>query len=45
MRNENISVIAKSDRLIEMKLERDRRLAFVPELRKRAEIPVINLNL
>ena len=45
MRNENISVIAKSDMLIEMKLERDRRLAFVPELRKRAEIPVINLNL
>ena len=45
MRNENISVIAKSDRLIEMKLERDKRLAFVPELRKRAEIPVINLNL
>ena len=45
MRNENISVIAKSDKLREMELERDRRLAFVPELRKRARIPVVNLNL
>ncbi len=45
MRNENISVIAKSDKLREMELERDRRLAFVPELRKKARVPVINLNL
>jgi len=45
MRNENISVIAKSDKLREMELERDRRLAFVPELRKKARIPVVNLNL
>jgi hypothetical protein len=45
LRNENMSVIAKSDKLREMELERDRRLAFVPELRKKARIPVINLNL
>ena len=45
MRNENISVIAKSDKLREMELERDRRLAFVPELRKKANIPVFSLNL
>ena len=45
MRNENISVIAKSDKLREMELERDRRLAFVPELRKKARIPIVNLNL
>ena len=45
LRNENMSVIAKSDKLREMELERDRRLAFVPELRKKASIPVINLNL
>ena len=45
MRNENISVIAKSDKLREMELERDRRLAFIPELRKRAKIPVVSLNL
>jgi hypothetical protein len=45
LRNENMSVIAKSDKLREMELERDRRLAFVPELRKRARVPVINLNL
>jgi hypothetical protein len=45
LRNENMSVIAKSDKLREMELERDRRLAFVPELRKKARVPVINLNL
>ena len=45
LRNENMSVIAKSDKLREMELERDRRLAFVPELRKKASIPVINLYL
>ena len=43
--NKNLSVLEKSERLREMELERDKRLAFVPELRKRAEIPVFNLGL
>jgi len=45
MRNENISVSVKSDMLRELELERDMRLAMVPELRKRANIPVLSLNL
>ena len=44
LRNENISVAEKSERLRQMEIERDKRLAFVPELRKRAELPVININ-
>lgn len=42
--NENISVAEKSERLRQMEIERDKRLAFVPELRKRANLPVINMN-
>lgn len=45
MRDENISVSVKSDMLRELELERDMRLAMVPELRKRANIPVLSLNL
>jgi hypothetical protein len=45
MLNENISLTVKSDMLRELELERDKRLALVPEMRKRAEIPVMNINL
>ena len=44
LRNENISVVEKSERLRQMEIERDKRLAFLPELRKRAELPVVNVN-
>ena len=44
LRNENISVVEKSERLRQMEIERDKRLAFLPELRKRAELPVVNIN-
>jgi len=45
MRDENISVTVKSDMLRELELERDMRLAMVPELRKKANIPIFSLNL
>ena len=45
MRDKNISVSIKSDLLRELELERDKRLAFVPELRKEANIPFITMNL
>jgi len=45
IQNENISLTVKSDMLRELELERDKRLALVPEMRKRAEVPVMNINL
>jgi len=45
MLNENISLTVKSDMLRDLELERDKRLALVPEMRKRAEVPVMNINL
>ena len=45
MNNPNMSVSAKSDAIRELELERDKRLAFVPEMRKRADIPFINMNI
>tara|TARA_R100001591_G_scaffold14994_1_gene21449 strand:- start:1143 stop:1634 length:492 start_codon:yes stop_codon:yes gene_type:complete len=45
MRDENISVTVKSDMLRELELERDMRLAMIPELRKQANIPIFSLNL
>ncbi len=45
MRNENISLTVKSDMLRDLELERDMRLAMIPELRKKANIPVITMNL
>eukprot|EP00919_Chromeraceae_sp_WS-2016_P042000 GHVR01099910.1.p1 GENE.GHVR01099910.1~~GHVR01099910.1.p1 ORF type:complete len:259 (+),score=44.99 GHVR01099910.1:141-917(+) len=45
MRNENISLTVKSDMLRDLELERDKRLALVPEMRKKAEVPVMNINL
>ncbi len=41
IRRTDISSSAKSELLKQMELERDRRLAIVPELRDRANIPVI----
>jgi hypothetical protein len=45
MMNENISLTVKSDMLRDLELERDKRLAMIPELREKANIPVINFNL
>jgi len=45
IRNENLSLTVKSDMLRDLELERDMRLAMIPELRKKANIPVITLNL
>ena len=36
MRRDDISVVVKSDLIRELELQRDQRLAFVPELRKKA---------
>jgi hypothetical protein len=41
LRRTDISASAKSELLKQMELERDRRLAIVPELRDRANIPVM----
>jgi len=40
MRRDDISVVVKSDLIRELELQRDQRLAFVPELRKKANVPV-----
>jgi len=45
MSNPNMSLTAKSDALRELELERDKRLAFVPEMRKKADVPFININM
>ena len=43
LRRNDISPIAKSDRLREMELDRDRRLAIIPALRQKANVPAISL--
>ena len=45
MNNDNISLTVKSDMLRDLELERDKRLAMIPELRDKANIPVISFNL
>ena len=40
MRRDDISVVVKSDLVRELEMQRDQRLAFVPELRKKANVPV-----
>ena len=40
MKRDDISVVVKSDLVRELELQRDQRLAFVPELRKKANVPV-----
>jgi len=41
MRRTDISVIVKAEMLQELEAERDRRLAFIPELRKKANVPIL----
>ena len=43
--DENLSITVKSDMIRDLELERDMRLAMVPELRKKANIPIFSLNL
>jgi hypothetical protein len=43
LRRNDISPIAKSDMLRDMELDRDRRLAVIPALRERANVPAISL--
>jgi hypothetical protein len=45
MRREDVSVSVKQGLLEDLVLERDKRLAFVPELRKKANVPVFRGNL
>jgi hypothetical protein len=39
---DDISASVRNDLLIELEAERDRRLAIVPELRKRAKAPIFS---
>ena len=41
MRRTDISVIVKAELLQDLEMERDIRLAFVPELRKKANVPIL----
>ena len=41
MRRTDISVLVKAEMLQELEAERDRRLAFIPELRKKANVPIL----
>jgi len=41
MRRTDISVIVKAEMLQELEAERDKRLAFIPELRKKANVPIL----
>jgi len=43
--DENLSITVKSDLIRDLELERDMRLAMVPQLRKKANIPIFSLNL
>ena len=45
MRREDVSVSVKQGLLEDLVLERDKRLAFVPELRKKANVPIFTGNL
>ena len=41
MRRTDISVLVKAEMLQELEAERDKRLAFIPELRKKANVPIL----
>ena len=43
LRRDDISPLVKSDMLREMELERDKRLAIVPSLREKADVPAVSL--
>ena len=43
LRNEDMSAFVKTDLLEELEAERDRRLAIVPELRKKANVPLTQI--
>ena len=43
LRNEDMSPFVKTDLLEELEAERDRRLAIVPELRKKANVPITQI--
>ena len=43
LRNEDMSAFVKTDLLEELEAERDRRLAIVPELRKKANVPITQI--
>ena len=43
--NKNMSITAKQDALERLELERDRRLAMIPELRKKANIPITQMGI
>jgi len=41
MRRTDISVMVKAEMLQDLEAERDKRLAFIPELRKKANVPIL----
>tara|TARA_R110000824_G_scaffold101566_2_gene241205 strand:+ start:325 stop:7554 length:7230 start_codon:yes stop_codon:yes gene_type:complete len=43
LRRDDLSPLVKSDMLRDMELERDKRLAIVPTLRERADVPAVSL--
>tara|TARA_R100000655_G_scaffold4403_6_gene14161 strand:+ start:2530 stop:10983 length:8454 start_codon:yes stop_codon:yes gene_type:complete len=45
LQRDDISITVRSDMLRDMEIERDRRLAMIPELRKQANIPVASFGL
>jgi len=45
LQRDDISITVRSDLLRDMEIERDRRLAMIPELRKQANIPVASFGL
>jgi len=45
LQRDDISITVRSDMLRDMEMERDRRLAMIPELRKQANIPIASFGL
>ena len=45
LQRDDISITVRSDMLRDMEIERDRRLAMIPELRKQANIPITSFGL
>ena len=45
LQRDDISITVRSDLLRDMEIERDRRLAMIPELRKQANIPIATFGL
>ena len=43
LRRTDVSPIVKSDMLRDMELDRDKRLAIIPTLRERADVPAISM--